>query len=170
VIDSAFNWNSSWADEKIRELDTKLAAFGGHLANAMQQFAPIETGALRQSIVDTYDVTTHTLTIYIGAPYGVYQEFGTRFIPPHPFIRPAIVEYAAVFQAWGLSAELLIHPPAQLSEPIRATTSGFKLPKHQRLTAAQVERVNKYLRPTSRKFAQKFKRRHVAFSVVGPKA
>lgn len=168
MADFDFKWNDSWATEAIQELDSKLAMFGGQLASAMQAFAPVDTGMLRTSIADSYDTSTHTLTIYIGMGYGVWQEFGTRFAKPHPFIRPAILEYAQVFQAWGLSAELLIHPPAQLSEPLRATTSGFRLPKHQKLTAAQTKHVNTKLRPTSRKFAAKFKRAGIGFKVVGP--
>lgn len=168
MADFDFNWNDSWQVEALQELDTKLAAFGGALAGAMQQFAPVDTGFLRLSIADTYDTATHTLTIMIGAPYAVYAEFGTRNQAPHPFIRPAIVEYAAVFQEWGLSAELLIHPPAQISEPLQATTSGFRLPKHQKLTAGQAHHVKTKLIPTSRKFAAKFKRRKIGFKIVGP--
>lgn len=168
MADHTFNWNDSWVADQIRELDTKLAAFGGHLVSAMQQFAPFDTGALRDSIVDTYDASTHTLTIYIGMGYGVYQEFGTRFIRPHPFIRPAILEYSEVFQAWGLSAELVIHPPAQISEPLRATSSGFRLPKRQKLTPAQVAHVRKNLTPVSKSFAGKFKWRKIGFRVQGP--
>ena len=171
MADFDFTWNDGVEAEVIRELDTRLAAFGGHLASAMQSFAPVDTGLLRTSIANTYDTSTHTLTIHIGMFYGVYQEFGTRFIPPHPFIRPAIMEYAQVFEAWGLSAELLIHPNIQLhqrSEPLRATTSGFRLPKKQKLTAAQKLHVKKKLVPISRSFANEFKRRRIGFKVKGP--
>ena len=163
-----FQWNDSWEAEALQELDTKLAAFGGDLANAMQAFAPVDTGLLRQSIADSYDTATHTLTIHIGAPYAVYVEFGTRNQDPHPYIRPAIVEYAAVFQAWGLSTELLIHPPILSPTHLRATTGGFRIPKGAKLNARQLHRVKTVLRPTSRKFAAKFKRHKIGFKVVGP--
>jgi hypothetical protein len=168
VADFDFHWNDSWADEAIQELDTKLAALGGGLVESMQHYAPLDTGDLRNSIADHYDAATHTLTIYIGMGYGVYQEFGTRFIPPHPFIRPAILDFTPTFQAWGLSGTLTINPPPQMSEPLRATTSGFRLPKKQKLTAGQLAHVRKHLIPTSRKFASKFKRRKIGFKVQGP--
>ena len=163
-----FHWDDGVEQSVIQELDTKLAALGGGIVESMQHYAPFKTGALRDSIADHYDAATHTLTIYIGMGYGVYQEFGTRFIPPHPFIRPAILDYSPTFQAWGLSGTLLIHPPTQASEPLRATTSGFRLPKKQKLTAHQVTHVKKKLVPISRSFANEFKRRKIGFKVKGP--
>lgn len=51
--------------------------------------APVDTGFLSNSIqVD--EVTEHQATVVAGAEYAIYQEMGTRFMPAHPFMRPAI--------------------------------------------------------------------------------
>jgi HK97 gp10 family phage protein len=36
--------------------------------------------------------------VIVGAHYGVYEEYGTRHRPPHPFFRPAVREQAAIFR------------------------------------------------------------------------
>lgn len=57
-----------------------------------QQLAPIWTGALRSSI--DYDLVGSNqwqwqATVYASEPYAIYQEFGTKFMPAHPFLGPA---------------------------------------------------------------------------------
>lgn len=58
--------------------------------------APYDTGYLEQEISTervgqtTYEVTAH-------AEYSVYQEFGTRKTPPHPFMTPAVQQETVFF-------------------------------------------------------------------------
>ena len=153
--------------QMLARVDQELGQMGGFIVSRMQQYAPVDTGLLRSSIHDKVDTADHSLTVFIPPFYGIYQEFGTRFIRPHPYARPAILD---AHQRWEFSdVTFYLHPAAQLSEPLRATTSGFRLPQHQKLTASQEAHVRKHLIPTSRRIAGQFRRRKIAFSVIGPK-
>lgn len=55
------------------------------------------TGHLRDSIHrEKIDVGKHR--VVVGAHYGVYEEYGTRYRPPHPYFRPAVQEAKARFE------------------------------------------------------------------------
>jgi HK97 gp10 family phage protein len=155
--------------EVLALLHRDMAALGGFLVSHMQQYAPEDTGNLKLSMADQYDPSTFTLYISIGMPYAVYPEFGTRFMTPHPYIRPTIIDAAAAYPWIDWDVLLNLNPPAQISEPLIATTSGFRVPRHQKLTAKQLAHVNKSLRPTSKRFAKAYKKAGVRFMVVGPK-
>jgi HK97 gp10 family phage protein len=51
--------------------------------------APVDTGFLRNSI-QVGEVTAVQAIVAVGAEYGLYQEMGTRFMPAHPYLRPAL--------------------------------------------------------------------------------
>lgn len=57
--------------------------------------APVDTGALRNSIMGEADGLEGA--IYTGIEYSVYQEFGTYKMPAHPFFTPAIEGVAGQF-------------------------------------------------------------------------
>jgi HK97 gp10 family phage protein len=50
--------------------------------------APVDTGALRGSIA-AQKVSDLAWRVSVGQEYGIYQEFGTRFMPAQPFLLPA---------------------------------------------------------------------------------
>ena len=53
--------------------------------------ALIDTGTLRASI--THKVHSNYAEVGpFGVKYAVFQEYGTRYIPPRPFLRPALYE------------------------------------------------------------------------------
>jgi hypothetical protein len=169
VADFDFQWNGDAVEREVFGLLHKdMAALGGFLVGHMQGYAPVDTGFLRSSMADSYDPSTFTLTIMIGAPYSVYVEFGTRNQDPHPFIRPSIIDASAAYPWIDWDVLLVLNPPVISPTHLRATTGGFRIPKGTKLTPKQLNRVNKKLRPTSRKFAAKFKRRKIGFSVIGP--
>jgi HK97 gp10 family phage protein len=58
--------------------------WSGKVADDMRSFAPVLTGALRDSIDETSD------GVEVGADYGVYVEYGTAHNAPQPFTVPAI--------------------------------------------------------------------------------
>lgn len=49
------------------------------------------SGFLRDSIT-TEKIGHAKHQIVVGAHYGVYEEYGTRYRPPHPYFRPAIAQ------------------------------------------------------------------------------
>lgn len=92
-------------DELIHNIEVlRNAVNGGSLALLMMQAAgvlvenaksnaPVDTGALRQSIRSYTTLSTSSdaeMSVGTDVPYGVHQEFGTSVMPAHPFLRPAI--------------------------------------------------------------------------------
>lgn len=67
-------------------------------ASAAKRRAHVITGYLRDSIT-TQMVRPGHHKIVVGAHYGVYEEYGTRHRPAHPFLRPAVQEVRAQFLA-----------------------------------------------------------------------
>ena len=64
-----------------------VKSHGGKMqANAMR-FAPVDTSYLKNAI--TLDVSATEAAVESTAPYAVYQEYGTRYQPGTPHIRPA---------------------------------------------------------------------------------
>lgn len=65
-------------------------------SSAAKRRVHVITGYLRDSI-HTEMVKPGHHKIVVGAHYGVYEEYGTRHRPPHPFLRPAVREVKAQF-------------------------------------------------------------------------
>ena len=57
-------------------------------AGDAEVLAPVDTGNLRNSIIVQVESPLIAATV-ATAEYAVYQEYGTRFQPPQPFMRPA---------------------------------------------------------------------------------
>jgi HK97 gp10 family phage protein len=74
------------------EAAKRLDAAGAAVANRARQLAPVDSGKLRDSIGYFFNASTLTLTIYVGVPYGAFQEFGSSRNPAHPYLRPALAE------------------------------------------------------------------------------
>lgn len=65
-------------------------AIGAHaLADEARRRAPFRTGFLRNSIL-TKQVNQYRTDVIVEAFYGVFLEFGTSRMAPHPFFIPAI--------------------------------------------------------------------------------
>jgi len=65
-----------------------LAQFVAKLARAK---AAVDTGYMRDHTV-AHKTGDETAEVISTAPYAEFLEFGTRFMPAQPFIRPAIAE------------------------------------------------------------------------------
>lgn len=55
--------------------------------------APVDTGVLQASITPTKDESSASRVTYLVGTrihYAAYQEFGTRHIPAHPYLVPAL--------------------------------------------------------------------------------
>lgn len=79
------------------DIKTATALAGKNTEASAKGFAPVDTGRLQFSI--TYNFWYNSKEIHAavtspvlspeGAPYGYFQEFGTRYIPGTPHLRPA---------------------------------------------------------------------------------
>jgi HK97 gp10 family phage protein len=63
------------------------------------------TGNLRDSIVREKVKEKHH-RIVVGMSYGAFEEYGTRFRPAHPFLRPAVERARAEFR---MGVRKLVH-------------------------------------------------------------
>lgn len=70
---------------------------GAKMQASAQRHAPVDTGHLKRSI--TLDAGGLTATVTSEASYAGFQEFGTRFQPGTPHIRPAAEEAASDFKS-----------------------------------------------------------------------
>lgn len=97
----------SHADEFIDEMHAKLhnalEAIGLDAASTAAQFAPVDTGRLKNSI--SYQVVDSEYAVYIGTnvEYAPYQEFGTNTgIPGKHFLQQGVTahmdEYRAIIE------------------------------------------------------------------------
>lgn len=68
-------------------------------ANA-QRKAPVDTGFLKRSIYLKMQQEGTSVVGEVGADasYDPYQEYGTRFMPAHPHLRPAYYEQVDKFR------------------------------------------------------------------------
>ncbi len=105
--------------------------------------APIKTGRLRD--LETFKVEGNKLTLILGAPYDIFQEFGTRHIRPRPHVRPAL---NAIGRLWGATIEMSFLSP-HISSPVLAHQAGFIHPKG--ITAKQRAHIKANLLPASKK-------------------
>lgn len=79
---------AEWATEKAAQ----------DIAAGAMRRAPIDTGFLRASIQARKVGTAHW-RVTVGAEYGLYLEFGTRFMGAQPYFFPAIAEVSPSFIA-----------------------------------------------------------------------
>ena len=73
--------------------------YGLEIASVAAQNAPVDTAALRNSLLSESKMTDDlTFMVSDGVEYGVYQEFGTSKMAAQPFLIPAIEAWAQKFQ------------------------------------------------------------------------
>lgn len=79
-----------------------VAKVAQDLQGDMQVRAPYEFGVLKASI-RAYRIGDLHWRIIVGAEYGIYQEWGTRYMRAQPFVRPAVAvarpEFLAAMRA-----------------------------------------------------------------------
>lgn len=70
---------------------------GAQLQQKARKNAPVDTGFLRRSIGLKFSQGGLTATCAAGADYAPYQEWGTRCMTAHPFMKPAFAGQKAQF-------------------------------------------------------------------------
>lgn len=74
--------------------------YGNMITSSAIKFAPVDTGALINSISAESKMTGElTFTLRDGVEYGIFQELGTRKMAAHPFVIPAIEMWREKFLA-----------------------------------------------------------------------
>lgn len=70
------------------------------IQSTAKEYAPVDTGRLRDSIQTTIEETGSTIVGTVGTDveYAVFQEFGTIHQPGTPFMRPAFDEAKPVIK------------------------------------------------------------------------
>lgn len=98
------------AEDSIRAVISEACI---RVASQARELAPEDTGDLKGSIVwKTIDAQSGELDVspkegegYVGSrlEYATYQEYGTRYMAPQPFLRPAI---ARIIKGQSINAVL----------------------------------------------------------------
>lgn len=84
-----------------KTITSNVAAMSYNYAQRVESGAKrrvhVITGNLRDSIHRVRDATGKH-TVVVGAHYGIYEEYGTRYRPPHPYFRPAVRDAQVLFK------------------------------------------------------------------------
>lgn len=143
-VSSAFTWlGDKVLSTVLGDLDRRMVDAGNRGLAVMHSLAPRKTGFLVAQ--ETFQVADHTLIFIFGAPYDIFQEFGTRHIRPHPHIRPGL---NAIGHTLGFNIEMDFNRPEMTGQWIRAEGAGFILPST--LTRKQRQHVQRHLVPVSK--------------------
>ena len=79
-----------------RDSDAAAERFAKGTEATAKRRVHVITGRLRNSI-EAHKTGARSWEVRVGAYYGVYEEMGTRYRPPHPYFRPAVEENKARF-------------------------------------------------------------------------
>ena len=95
--------DTSVLDRITEQMKPKAAqivnTYGLAIASEAAQNAPVDTGALRNSITSESGMTDElTYTVQDGVEYGIFQELGTSKMAAHPFMIPALEHWAQRFE------------------------------------------------------------------------
>lgn len=63
--------------------------FARNVESGAKRRVHVITGNLKNSI-HRVRVSKGVHRVIVGAHYGIYEEYGTRYRPPHPYFRPAV--------------------------------------------------------------------------------
>lgn len=72
---------------------------GAELTSEAQWKAPLDTGFLERSIVFSLANGGLTAQTLVGAEYGPYVEYGTRYMAAQPYLRPAFRKQKQKFKS-----------------------------------------------------------------------
>jgi HK97 gp10 family phage protein len=73
-----------------------------YVAKQARDYVHVITGDLKRSI-KAKKTGDNTAQVEATMPYAIYEEYGTRYRPAHPFIRPAMAD--AAIHLPGMSAK-----------------------------------------------------------------
>lgn len=83
-------------DERVAQIVTDTVK---DIQRGARQRAPVDTGALRNSIDVRFSDGGRSGMVYVGVHYAGFVEFGTSRMAPQPYMTPAIEAALPKFQA-----------------------------------------------------------------------
>ncbi len=147
----AISINTQWhgaqiIDQVTQRITADMLKLGNMVVSIAERYAPKRTGQLATSIGFDWNQADFTLVFTVGAPYGIFVEYGTRNMRPQPYLRPALNTVGPIF---GFNTEMAFANTPHINAPILAAGRDFHLPAN--LSAKQLKHVAKWLLPTSRR-------------------
>jgi hypothetical protein len=133
-------------DEIAQRIDAQAMALGQQVVSIAERYAPKKTGRLATSISFKYDPVTHSISFIVGAPYGVFVEYGTRYMDAIPYLRPALNTVGSIY---GFQTEIAFVNTIQTDSKLLAHGSTFQM--HKSLTDRQKAHVRHNLKPVSQR-------------------
>ncbi len=136
--------HQQFVDEIAQRIDAQAVMLGRTVVQIAQRYAPKHTGYMATSISFAYDKQSHAISFIVGAPYGVFQEYGTRNMPAHPYLRPALNTVGTIY---GFDTSM------EFQNVIRTDTKllshGPTYQMHKSLTEKQKAHVRTNLKPVA---------------------
>lgn len=139
-----FNANQ-FLDEISNRIDADAHRIGQAVVKDAVQLAPKETGRLAGSISYAYDNQTHEIKFLVGAEYGLFVEYGTRYMAPRIYLRRAI---NLVGEIYGFHTEMEFANTIKTDSKLLAHGATFQM--HRSLTLKQKRHVRGWLKPVSK--------------------
>lgn len=138
-----------WLGNKLksqvdRAIDAKMDAAGKAAVAEARRVVHVRTGRLKASIGYSYRQSDRTLTLHADEPYALFEEMGTRYRPPHPYLRPGL---AAAGRVWGMKTELQFTNVPASRTPARSARHRSMLASNAKFNAG-VDRKLGRSRPT----------------------
>ena len=146
-----YQWNGQQVLDQVHQrIVTQMNELGRGVVSVAKERAPFRTGHLRNSIYYKWDDKTYTVAFVVDAEYGIFVEYGTRYMKPHPYLRPAL---AMAGNIYGINLAMAFTQTPYIASPILAHGTGFHLPST--LTPKQIEHVRTHLKPKSVQYAER---------------
>ncbi len=138
-----FNGNQ-FLSEISQRIDQSAHDVGKMVVQIAERYAPKRTGFLATSISYAYDNQTHAISFIVGAPYGIFQEYGTRNMAPHPYLRPALNTVGTIY---GFETSMEFQNVIQTDKKLLSHGSTYQM--HKSLSERQKAHVRTKLKPVA---------------------
>ena len=151
------NKAKAWCEGAVRSYVERI---GEGIAQEARRLAPVDTGFLKSTIdwaIVGEGIRGMELHVFVGATYGIFQEFGTRKMAPHPFLRPAINQAGSRF----VSTEMAFAGPSGggprggwqgLRADLRRGQERFRGPRAGNLSAREKTHIRNILVPGLKRY------------------
>jgi len=137
------SFSQQFSDAVHSSLVSQMVDKAEKTVDRAQQLAPHDTGYMASTIGYTLNKLEYRAEFYVLAEYALFQEYGTRNTPPHPYLRPAINEFWS--DTYGFETGLNFRNVFKTDKKL--LVYGGKYVMHG-LTKRQQSHVRKVLQPS----------------------